>query len=127
MSTTFSAPVANALDDLPWIEVDGDVGDAYEQFAAAADQSIARRNAPRGVVVIAEEARALAAGPGLATYAATIAYGAAVDAAEQDRAAYESLLEAQNTPLINDEADDDAYLQATDGYAEPVAKPLPSD
>lgn len=51
---------------------------------------------------------------------------AATDVATRHRAAYDALLASQNIPLIDDEADDAAYLQATSGYAEPVAKPLPS-
>ncbi len=46
---------------------------------------------------------------------------------DRDRAAYHALVAAQDMPLIEDEADDEAYEQATRGHARPVAKPLPID
>jgi hypothetical protein len=47
--------------------------------------------------------------------------------ADQDRATWAALIQAQSLPLIENEADDRAYLEITSVREQPVAKPLPND
>ena len=52
MSNTYAPEGPNALDNLPWVEVDGDLAEALEQFAGTADRRIARESAPKATEVV---------------------------------------------------------------------------
>jgi hypothetical protein len=114
MSNTCVATRPSALDDMPWVEIDGDLEDAFEEFAAVADRRIDERNAPTSNTDIVVEPAADEVGLEAADHLRAL-----------DRAAYEDLLHVQELPLIDDETDAVAYEEATSGYAPSLADPLP--
>jgi hypothetical protein len=121
MSNTCVAERPSALDDMPWIEIDADLENVFQEFVTAADRRIGAKNAPKvpagNMAVLAEPA----------ADEAELDEIAAERLRARDRAAFEDLLLVQDLPLIDDEADAEAYEEATSGHAPPLADRLPDE
>jgi hypothetical protein len=115
MSNTYAPPRANALDELPWVEVDAVLADAFEEFVAAADKEIMRKSAPKdsGMIVIPRPA-----------FVGSRLSEDGLEAQDDDMC---DVLEFKDTAMDMTQAEQETFDALTQRRSPRLAKPLPID
>jgi hypothetical protein len=116
MSNTYVDSMPSALHDLPWVELDGGLGDTFKEFVVAADRRIKERQGRRKVAIASVE-------PIIELSDEYVAVGTA-------DADFAAMVNAQDVPLVRSTADADALrelLHRPPRAKRPLPTPLPLD